>query len=255
MARSVLKSDFDEAAMLRKLKKLSKSYGESQEQAVKRWGVQTCRELAKYSAVFGKNKEATTRKLSMFRDATNVLFTHKGTAKASKSGKSMVWKFKGKSAGVQRSRYIDSEHDVILWIDQNRRAGNGRSFKLSKQEKKVCSESVLRRAIKTKQKASGLVKDGWLDAGEDIAKGQKGKNPAKIGKGLMKWSRKPARLGYAREGTRLFKSFADLVNRLSYSKKSHVLSTSNKRKAARDGAINTLKWYKRAIRAENKKKK
>ena len=254
MARSVLKSDFDEAAMLKKLKKLSKAYGESQEQAVKRWGVQTCRDLAKYTQIFGS--KPGMHKKTMLKDGLNVIFTHKGTAKASKSGKSMVWKFKGKSAGVQRSRYIDSEDEVIRWINQNRTAANKRTIKLPPAQRKVCDEALFKRAINRKYKATaGMAKDGWLDAGEQISKRQKGKNPSRIGKGLMKFSRKPAKLGSAKEGTRLFKSFADLINRLPYSKKSHVLSTSNKRKAARDGAINTLKWYKRAIRAENKKKK
>lgn len=254
MARSILKSDFDEAAMLKKLKKLSKSYGESQEQAVKRWGVQTCRDLAKYTQVFGS--KPGMHKKTMLKDGSNVIFTHKGKAKATRTGKGYSFEINGRHSYASNDRYLRSEDEVIRWINQNRTAANRRTIKLPPAQRKVCTEALFKRAINRKYKATaGMAKDGWLDAGEQISKRQKGKNPSRIGKGLMKFSRKPVKLGSAKEGTRLFKSFADLINKLSYSKKSHVLSTSNKRKAARDGAINTLKWYKKAIKAENKKKK
>ena len=100
-----------------------------------------------------------------------------------------------------------------------------------------------------------MAKDGWLDAGDKISKGQKGRQPVRIGVGFMKWSRKPAKLGTAKESKRYFKSIAQLTNKLSYVSTKHVLKMSDKNRAIQDGLKNTINWYKRSIRATNKKKR
>ena len=80
MVKNLLRTVFPEASMVRKLKKLSKSYGESQEQAVKRWGVQTCRDLAKYTLVVGSKPKF--HKKAMMKDALNVIYSFDGSVSA-----------------------------------------------------------------------------------------------------------------------------------------------------------------------------
>lgn len=254
MAKSFLKVKFDEASMRRKLKKVEERYENNQAQAVKRWGVMTCRELAKYTQIFGS--KPSFHKATMFKDALRVIYTHEGTSKSTASGRSISFKVLGVRRTTTNDKYMMSEAAVIKWIDQNRTGKHRHTVRIPPNKKKACSNALLRRAINRKHKlTSGMAKDGWLDAGEQIAKGQRGDKPDKIGLKLMKFARKPARLGSVKEGSRGMKSFGILTNKVSYVSSSNVLSAANKKKAIRDGMSKTMKWYKHAIKAENKKKK
>lgn len=252
----VLKSHFDMKSLEKKLKKVADSYNESQEQAVKRWGVSTCRVLAIRTQAFGKSSAAKQKK-AMWKDGRRVLFTHKGTAKPSKTGRSMVFKTdRGGKSGVRTDKYLTSIPEINRWIQKNRTGRNRRTVKLPPEEKKVCSDAMFKKAIAKKHKeTAGMAKDGWLDAGDKISKRQKGKKPVKIGAGFMGWARKPQKLGSAKESKRRFRSVAHLINHLSYSSLKYVLKQSDKNRAIQDGLTNTLQWYKFSIRAENKKKK
>jgi hypothetical protein len=240
--------------MVRQIKKLAKAYGDSQDQAVKRWGVQTCRDLAKYTQIFGNS--ATQSKKTLYKEALNVIYAHDGAAKPSKTGRSMTFKNQGRKMSVSSKDYLRSESEVWRWIDQNRTAKHRHTRKLHNKQKKVCSLKVFKSTINLRHKMlSGRAKDGWLDAGEHIGRGQKGSGQVVIAANLMKFARKREALGSSVEGSRMFKSFGILKNHVSYSSKGRSLSNSQKRKALRDGMDNTYKWYKRVIAAENKKKK
>jgi|11_taG_2_1085331.scaffolds.fasta_scaffold28048_2 protein-disulfide isomerase-like protein with CxxC motif len=264
MSRNLLKTEFDEASMLRKLKALGKTYGDTQDQMIKRWGVQTCRDLARQTfprALGSKDAgdkvgASASAKKAMFKDANKVLLTHKGAAKASKKGNSLVVQMNGKTRYVSRKDYLNSPEEVNRWINQNRVRKNKRTIKLPYSGRKICHEKTLRTVITTKYKRySGMAKDGWLDAADDIGRGQRGKNQVKIGASFLKWSRKPSKYGKSRQKRGLVNSFGILENLVSHSVSSYVLSESNKRRAIKSGLDNTIKWYRKTIRAENRKKK
>lgn len=252
--KALLKVEFNEAEMIRKLKKLAKVYGDNQEQAVKRWGVQTCRDLAKYTQIFGSKPKQ--HKQALFKEALKVMYAHEGSAKNSKGGKSISFTMNGKKRTASNSDYFRSVDEVLKWIEQNRTGKHKSTVKLPPSRKKVCSLALLKRSINQKYKrSSGLAKDGWLDAGEQISKRQRGNRPERIGASVMKFSRKPAKMGKAIEDSRMMKSFGILVNKAKYSSSKHVLSVANKKLAVKDGMDKTLNWYKKSINAENKKKK
>lgn len=269
--KSLFEVEFNEASMKRKLKKLAKNYGEGQRQAVKRWGVQTCRELAKYTQVFGKQKvqgdDATARAAqigAMKRDGLRLFSVHKGGGyKKSPSGKGGVVNINGKWFYVGSERYISDAAGVDRIIQQHRLTKPIRKGKhfvfvqwLRGKDKYVCSEATMNKAISQRYKRlAGMAKDGWIDAGNDIGKGQKGKGQIKIGASFMKNVRKARVSGHAVEDKKLFRSSAYVVNNLPYVSTAHVLRSKHKKQAIKDGMIKTLKWYKYSIRAENKKKK
>jgi hypothetical protein len=254
MSKTLLKTEFDMASLARQIKKSASKLGESQDQAVKRWGVQTCRDLAVFTQSFGK--KAAIQKMSMMADGRRVIFTHEGSAKPSKTGKSMIYTHNGKKGGAPMDRYLKSEEEVMKWINQNRTGSHKRTVKMPPESRATCSEALFKRSINKKHReTSGMAKDGWLDAGDSISRGQKGKQPMRIGAGFMKWARKPAKLGVAKEGRRGFKSFGNLINKLPYVSTRYVLSGTNKNKAIRSGALKTLKWYRKTIKANAKKKK
>ena len=238
--------------MRKKLKNLARTYGETQEQAIMRWGVQAGRDLAKYTQVFG-NKPKVHKK-AMFHDANNVIFIYEGRSKKTKLGYQV--EKKGKKFYVPSTRFLSNESEVLEWIEQNRKGKNNRTKRLPIDRCKVCSRSLLRRAINQKYKqTAGSAKDGWLDAADEIAKRQKGRNPARIGASFMRFARKKKRQGTAKTRKGLARSTGELTNRLPYVRSRYVLKNSHKRRAIRDSMRNTLKWYRAAIRAENRKKK
>tara|TARA_R110001599_G_scaffold337049_2_gene555185 strand:- start:251 stop:1072 length:822 start_codon:yes stop_codon:yes gene_type:complete len=263
--------EFDEAAMIKKLKKLSKVYGEGQRQGVKRWGVQTCRELAQYTQVYvkkgkGESKKARdTQKRAMLRDGLRLFIVHEnGDYKRSPNIPTLgVVTIKGKQFAIDSKRYIRDAGGVDRIIQQNRLTKPTSSGKhlvfvkwLRGKDKYVCSRRVMDQAINQRyRRLAGMAKDGWIDAGNDIGKGQKGKGQMKIAASFLKTIRKSRVSGYATESKKLFKSSAFIINNLPYVSTAHVLSNSNKKKALKDGIKNTLKWYEQTIRAENKKKK
>lgn len=253
MAKSVLRSKFDEKSMRRKLKNLAKSYGDSQEQMIKRWGVQTCRDMAKYTQVFGNKPKV--HKMAMMKDAVNVIYTYKGRAKQTGKGVRVTAR-NGQMIYFAGDRVLSNEAEVLRWIEQNRKGKNSRTKRLAIDQKKVCSDALLRRAVNQKYKlTAGSAKDGWLDAGDDIARGQRGRNPARISKSLMKFARKSKRQGNSITRSRFMRATGYLNNKLPYVRSKYVLKSSSKRRAVADGARKTLKWYRMAIRAENRKKK
>lgn len=269
--KGLIKVEFNEASMRKKLKKLSKVYGEGQRQGVKRWGVQTCRELAKYTQVFGKvsvkGKDVTARKAqigAMRRDALKVFIVHKnGAYKKQRGGKYGVVNIDGKWFSVGSERYKSSAEEVDRIIQQHRvtkpwRSGNSLVFTkwLRGKDKYVCSEATMNKAISQRHKRlAGMAKDGWIDAAKDIGKGQKGKGKIEIGASFLKGVRKARVSGYAIEDKTMFKSNSYIVNNLPYVSTSYVLRNKHKKAALKDGMKNTIKWYEKTIRAENKKKK
>ena len=184
-----------------------------------------------------------------------MLFTHKGAGRSTKSGGKKIT-VNGKVRYVSGDKYLDSEMEIHRWIETHRRAKNGGTIELPLSSKKWCSEAKLKKVIALKIKATaGLSKDGWLDAGDHIARGQKGPRQAKINKSYLKFARKPLKVGTSKQGRRVMNSFGELKNKVHYAGKRGLLSSANKRKAIMDGAYKTMKFYQFAIRAENRKKK
>ena len=263
MAKSLLKAEFDEASMIKKLKKLAKNYGNTQDQAIKRWGVQASRELAKFSVPVARGSKqsgdkisaSSSAKVAMWKDASNVIIEHKGAAKKSRGG-SFIVNINGKNRYIKQSDYLADVASATRWINQHRTRSNKRTVKLPLYDRKYCSTKVLGQTILAKYRMySGMVKDGWLDAGEKISKGPKGKGRVSISASYIKWSRKPEKYGTAKQKKGLVNSFGELISKVSHSKSKYVLDTSSKKLAIQVGLENTIKWYRKTIKAENKKKK
>eukprot|EP00112_Aurelia_sp_Birch-Aquarium-sp1_P002668 Seg12982.4 transcript_id=Seg12982.4/GoldUCD/mRNA.D3Y31 product="hypothetical protein" protein_id=Seg12982.4/GoldUCD/D3Y31 len=232
----------DMMSLRRQIKRAVKDYGDSQKQGVKRWGVFTARELAIYTQAFGKR--AATQKIAMMRDGRNVILTHQGGTKKTARGNYKVT-FNGKSSYIKPDNYLNTVDEIIAWIESQRTGGRRRTRRLPIHERKVCKESLFKRAINQKHKAkSGMAKDGFIDAGDSISRGQRGRKPERIGQGFLKWARKDATLGSSVERGRLMKRYAKLINKIGYTRKSYVLKKSDTKKAVRQGGVKMLKWYR-----------
>lgn len=252
MAQDVMSVKFDEAKMIRKLGHFAKDVGETQRQAIKRWGVQTCRELARMTEPFGSTKKKAGSKLmsAMWSDALNVIYTVERKRKSGSNSYQVT--LQGNTWNVPQYRFLTRPEEVISWIDSNRSKRRGRTRRLATEEKRVCLESTLKRAITLKFKRwGGLAKDSWIDAGNDISRGQRGPKQTKISPAYIKWAQKPQKVGTSKEGRKMMKEMAELISRVSYLN-NYLLKSTNKRKAIQIGLNKTISTYKAILRWKRK---
>lgn len=234
----MIKAEVDKAELQRSLRKYSKQFGESSSQAVVRWSVQTCRELAFETLPFGNKsgKAKAAQKAAIERDTGRVM--------------NVVQKMPRKSKNV---RILKSPAQVIGWMDQNRTSDN-RTKKLPKSERMVCTRRTFNAAVRLMMAHAGIAKGGFIGAGQDIARAQKGASKITIGKSYLGYTQKHSRFGRATKPRSGFKPAAKIQNTAEHTALKYVLKKSSIKKAIDFGLKKTIKWYSRTIRALDKKK-
>jgi hypothetical protein len=240
------------------LLKFSKSFGDTTQQAVIRWGVQASRELAVATAVFGgrgggnftagKTRDRQLR--AIWSDALNVILAV-DNLKKTRSGYLVT--NQGKSYYVSASKVLNSESEVNQWIRINRTRRRRRTAKLSVDEKRVALRKTVERAVKARHKATGQAKGGWLDAGQKLSRNQTGGQRIAIGKGFIGYAQKSGGKGSGVVNKSAFSPSVTLENHVSHSGDSSVLSASSAKKAINDALPMTIKWYKMAMRPKKSK--
>jgi hypothetical protein len=245
----VITAKFDRPKLEKSLKKYAKQFGDTTAQAVVRWGVQTCRELAFETQVWGRQK------------------AKKGSAGSS----SFPWA-KGKQEGaiiadalkvvlivprVGKSRKaLQSAADVNAWIELNRTSRRARTAKLPISAKKECSEATFKAAMKIRFKHAGMAKGGWLDAGKKMAEKQTGADKINIGKNFMGWAQRSGKgFGAISAPKSTWRPSADITNKVGHVATSYVLARDGSQKAINFGLKKTVQFYRRALAAIDKKTK
>ena len=242
-----ISADIDISSLARQIKKVGKRFGDTQEQANKRWGVNAAKNLALVTQPFGKGvgRQRKAMRGDSFRvviPATNVKKTANGYSYKN---------YKGNRGYVKANKFTKNPQEIVLWIDGNRN-NKGRTKKLPPQDRMVCSTQTLAKANTMRGKRAGFAKDGYLDAGEHIARGQKGRIKAKMGD-YMKTSKQSEILGRSRRRRKNLTTISEIINNVSYI--GSVIDMKDIKKAVHDTGMRTLKWYKYTMRAEAKKKR
>jgi hypothetical protein len=235
----VIKAELDIPELQRSLRKFSKMFGETNAQAVVRWSVQTCRELAFETQVWGKKKTQGKQRGAIVKDAYNVVMVQAKIPKKRRNKK-----------------IIRDAGELVDWINLNRVRRGARTAKLPIHERKLCSRAVFNKAITIKTKRAGMAKGGFLGAGMDIARRQKGQDKINIGKNYFGYAHKHSHFGSAtkpKAGSK--KPTSKITNRVSYTSDEYVIKKSAMKKAMKEGLKKTLEWYKSALRRQNKKTK
>jgi hypothetical protein len=231
-----MRATFDMPKLERSLKRFASDFGDTSAQAVIRWSVQVCRELAVDTQPFGKSVRKK-QELAIVADAYRVLFTYPRALT---------------SAQKRSERSLNSAQAVNSWMDANR-GKNNRTRNLGKGDRKICSLATLRKAIRIRMKVAGAAKGGFLGAGQDIARAQTGGNRITIGKNFVSYAQKQTRFGDATKPQNGFNPVATLRNNASHSSKDYVLKRSRIDSAVGFGLKKTLTWYRAAIRAIDQK--
>lgn len=234
------------------MKRFAKDFGETSAQAVVRWSVQTCRELAVETQVWGKSKTKEKQIAAIISDAYNVILVAETATKTAKG-----WRCTNSSGTFYTSdrKFLKDPKKVNGWIEINRTRRRARTAKLAPQDRIVCTRNVFNRAIRERSKQAGMAKGGWLGAGQDIASAQTGQSRINIGKNFLGYAQKAgSSFGSARKPQSGFNPAAYVTNKVSHVSSSHVMKRSAYDKALGYGLKKTITWYASALRSIDRKK-
>lgn len=234
-----MKAQLDMPRLERSLKRFAKDFGDNNAQAIARWGVQTCRELAGSTQVFGKTTAAKKKQWNSIeagvRTVVNIVRT--------------------KDTNNRKVRVLRSVEEVSEWVDSCRRGSRGRTRRIPTHEKPFITEDLLIKATKHRYKLAGVAKGGWLGAGQDIARAQSGADRINIGKNFLGYAQKFAALGTSRHPRTGWKPSATITNRAKHSSSRYVLSSSEANQAVGWGLKKTITWYRAAIKRQDQRQK
>lgn len=242
----MLTAKIDRPKLERSLKKAAKAFGDSSAQAVIRWGVSVCRDLAVQTQAWGNGKRTRpspgappdpsskdVQMMAIRKDALSVIKTTKGRVTAN------------------RKMGLLTPQAVNDWIELNRTGRHGRTPKkgLPKDQRKVCTEAVFAAAMKIRFMKIGMAKGGWIGAGNAIASHQTGGDRIPIGKNFLSYAKKFSSFGSAKPAKSGWSPVAELHNGVKHVGSDHVLSAKSKKDAIFWGLQKTLKWYNKAAKA------
>ena len=223
----------DLAKLERSIKKYAAKLGETNAQAVIRWSVQTCLDIAKFNKPLKGN--LSIHRKSILKDANNCLIPVKGKR-------------------PMGSNALKTTGEINQWIESNRTKRGKRVAKLPINQRRKCSETVLKKLVTEKLKRAGLARGAWIGAGNAIGKYQTGSNKISIGVNRFKYAQKHNSQGNARPPSNGFNPIAIMRNNVRYSGDSYVLTNAETKLAINNSRSNTLRFYRARLRALNNKK-
>lgn len=232
-----LTASYDKRELENSLVRFASRFGETTTQAVYRWSVQTCREMAFHTQVWGRSKTQKRQADAISRDVWNVVYRVEKIPRGSRSDK-----------------YLRSPQDVRKWMDENIHKGK-RTRWLPMEQRKAATIANIRKAVQMSIYRAGMAKGAWIGAGQAIAKGQRGPQQERIGQNFLRYAHKHAGMGRARRPMKGARPVATMINMAAHSGLSYVLSNGSEQQAVLRGLQNTIRYYKKAVRAMERRKR
>lgn len=246
-----MQSQIDKPKLEKTLKAFAKKFGDTSAQAVIRWSVNACRELAFETQVWGKSQTKGKQEMAMMADAYNVLVVV-DELRRGKTG--ITATNQGRKYGVPADRAIWDIVGVNDWIEQNRTRRRGRTSKLPISERNIVSRQIFQKAMRERNKRAGMAKGGWIGAGQTIARAQHGIAKVNIGKNYLSYAQKHESYGTAEKPASGWRPFSKLTNKLAYSSDKNVLTTGGAKRSIDWSLKKTVKWYGMAMKELDKKR-
>jgi hypothetical protein len=233
----MITASIDRSKLERSLKRFSRDFGDSNAQALCRWGVQACRELAGATQVFGTGSSKAKKQQwnSIEAGARTVL--------------NIVQKISSRNANA-----LKSVQEVSDWIDSQRKS-KGHTRKVPASQRPTVTEAIFKKTMTERKKAAGIAKGGWIGAGHDIANAQKGSDRIYIGKNFLGYAQKHAKLGASRRPVPGWRPSAEIINKARHVADAYVLQDSNSKRAIAWSLKKTVKWYSSALKRQDQKQK
>lgn len=232
----MIKAFIDRPKLEKSLKRFASDFGETSAQAVVRWSVQTCRELAGTTQAFGRNSQAKKKQWNSIEVGAKTIVN-------------IVPNIKGRKA-----RAITTISELSEWIDSNR-TSKGHTKSVPANQRPFVTESLLIKTIKERRKLAGIAKGGWIGAGQDIAKAQQGTDRINIGKNFLNYAQKHSNFGKSKKPKSGWSPQAELTNTARHSASTWVMKSNDIQKASDWGLKKTVTWYRSALSRQNQKQK
>ena len=230
----MIRAEIDRQRLERSLRDFARRFGDTSAHAVARWGVQVCREMAFETQPYGTKQVKKKQEGAIFADVYKVIHVIQRIPR-----------------GTRNERILHDPQSVCEWMDSNR--GEGRRTKsLSPAEKKMATPKTIKQAVKLKMAKAGIAKGGFIGAGMEIAKAQRGADRINIGRNFLSYAHKHAEeFGDAVKPRPGFTPTAILKNKAAHTSLDYVLKRTASAKAIEFGLKKTIKWYASAIRRMN----
>ena len=253
----MIETKLDERELARQINKMAADFGESNEAAIARWGVATCRRLIVANQSWGDGTNAKkTQENAILKDANRAVYSISRNNKLVRRIKQRSLTglvIDGELALFTPSRNLTTPEEVNSFIDRNRNA-KGRVRRLDSQSKGIAPSTVFNAAIRIRKKRAGIAKGGWVGAGIDIGKKQRKGARITIGKNVAGYAHKYKSGGNAAIKRSVWQPEGSITNKVPYVASEHVLRSSDSRKAINEGGKLTIKWYETALAAKLKRR-
>ena len=230
----MIRAEIDRQRLERSLRDFARRFGDTSAHAVARWGVQVCREMAFETQPYGAKQVKKKQEGAIFADALKVVHAVQNLPRNNRG-----------------DRYLHDPEAVCEWMDANRGEGR-RTKRLGPAERKITTIKILKQAVKLKMAKAGIAKGGFIGAGQEIAKAQRGADRINIGRNFLSYAHKHAEeFGDAVKPRPGFTPTAILKNKAAHTSLDYVLKRTASAKAIEFGLKKTIKWYASAIRRMN----
>jgi hypothetical protein len=252
-----LKTSINTRDLMRQINRRAKQFGESNQTAVARWGVATCRELIKDSQVWGTGSKAKKKQeMAMFKDANRAIFSVTEPALVRKVKNKTIRRatINGQTVDFTQDRILSTTEEITKFIESHRSLKNARVPKLSITLKGIASARDVNNAVKQKSKSAGKAKGGWIGGGLEIGRGQKEGSRITIGKNFAGYAHKHANLGKGYVIKSMWSPSGVLRNKVPYVSSDYVLKKNDIIQAVNQGGKRTRSWYNSALKAKLAKK-
>lgn len=241
----------------KQMRSMSKDFGDSNESAIARWGVATCRALIKSTQAFGDGKEAKkVQEDAIKKDANRAIYSvSKATyVNGVASGKLSGLVINGQLVTFTRDRVLKTAQEVNAFIDSKKTGKNKRVYQVKSTERGITASSTMSKALRIRYKNAGTAKGGWVGAGKAIGAKQRKGSRITIGKNLAGYAHKFQSGGTATLQRDVFNPIGKIINNVAYVSTDYVLKKSDAANAINTGGRMTIKWYEAAMAAKLKRK-
>lgn len=253
----MIKPDIDTKGLERQIMSMAKDFGESNEAAVCRWGVATCRSLVKGTQAWGDGTEAKTKQEeSIKKDANRAVYSvSKGTyVNGVASGKLSGLVINGQLVTFTPDRILKTPEEINAFIDRKQTSKRNRVPTMKRNEKGITSSAAMTRALRIRFKNAGKAKGAWIGAGLAIGAKQRKGSRLTIGKNVAGYAHKFKSGGSAQLLPSQWNPIGKITNTISYVSTDYVLKKSDAIDAINTGGRMTVKWYESAMAAKLKRK-
>lgn len=247
------KIELDLEQLRREVIAFAERFGETSRQAVVRAAVSVAREAAVQTLPRGGDKGTATKKKIERRInrgvvLASVVLKDKKMWSRIKAQKRPRLRDKDRWTEVRPEQFVDDKNRFSEWVDKVRGGNANPSRYLQFSRKAIVWPKLVKDTQRLRRKRAGIAKGGWLGAGMEAARMQRGGDRISIGKNYMSWAQKHSKWGRAeRYGSRQGGEFGvGLKNKNPYLRN---LWTRRLGKVAGEiGWRKTLRHYERLVK-------